>query len=129
MDKFAQLLKSFDLDFFGKGSHKMSLEDAIKLKQEDKAVFIDVRSREELDYVSFGFAVNIPITELPDRLDELPHDKTVILFCASNPRATMAYAYLQVNGYDNVRILTNTLSEIADLFKPGYVLKNHKYDF
>lgn len=124
MDKFEELLKHFDLDFFGAGSHKISLEKAMELKKENKAVFIDVRSKEELAYVSFGFASNIPISELPDRINEISSDKIVVLFCASGPRAVMAYAYLQAKGYENVRILTEGLGEIAGLFKPGYVLKN-----
>lgn len=124
MDRFEQLLRNLDLDFFGKGRHKISPEKAMELKKENKAVFIDVRSKEELDYVSFGFATNIPTSEIPDRINEIPKDKMVVLFCASNPRAAIVYAYLQVNGYENVRILTNSISEIAGLFKPGYVLEN-----
>jgi len=126
MNTFEDLLKQFDLNFFGTGSHKISLEKAMSLKQENKAVFIDVRSKEELAYVSFGFASNIPISELPQRINEIPEDKTVVLFCASGPRATIAYAFLQVNGYKNARILTDGLGDIASYFKPRYVLKNQK---
>lgn len=124
MNKFDDFLRNFDLEFFGTGSHKISLEKALELKKENKAVFIDVRSKEEVSYLSFNFAKNIPISEIPDRISEIPKDKTVILFCVANPRSAIAYAYLQVNGYENVRMITNSLSEIAGHFKPGYVLKN-----
>jgi len=87
MDKFDNLLKTFNLDFFGKGAHKISAEKALELKQENKAFLLDVRTREEIDYVSFGFAKNIPVSDVPDRNNEIPKDKTVIVFCSSCVRA------------------------------------------
>ncbi|MDD2402488.1 MAG: rhodanese-like domain-containing protein [Clostridia bacterium] len=124
MEKFDDLMKEFDLDFFGGGKHKINLEKAMELYREGKATFIDVRTDEEVECVSLGFVTHIPVQQIPERLSEIPKDKTVILFCFSATRATIVYTYLKVNEFKDVKILTNTLADIAGFFKPGYVLKN-----
>ncbi len=123
MDKFDELLKSFDLDFCGNGKHKISLDKAFELSACDEAVIIDLRTEEETGFVRFDFAVNIPMADIPDRLDEIPEDKMIILFCSSVVRAAIVYAYLKIKGYSNVRVLPGGVVGIADQIKPGYVLK------
>jgi rhodanese-related sulfurtransferase len=124
MDKFDELLRGFDLGFCGKGKHKVSFEKTMELKKENKAIFLDVRTKEETEYVDLKFAKSIPMNEIPDRMEEIPKDKTIAILCSSATRATIVYAYLQLAGYDGARILTNSLGEITSFFKPGYVLKN-----
>ena len=123
MDKFDDLLKNFDLEFFGSGKHKISVEAALESFRNKSAVIVDVRAKEEVSYLKFEFAVNIADSEIPDRLDEISRNKTVIVFCSSVVRAAIVYVYLRIKGYDNVKILTADLSEIANCFKPGYILK------
>jgi len=122
MDKFDKLLKNFDLEFFGKARHKISIEKALELTLGNKALIIDVRTEEELDYVCFDFMRNIPVSKISERLADIPRDKIVIVFCSSVIRAPIVYAYLRVNGYKDVKILTAGLSEMAGYLKPGYVL-------
>ncbi|MDM8534605.1 rhodanese-like domain-containing protein [Clostridiaceae bacterium HSG29] len=125
MKKFDDLLRKFDLDYFGSGKHKVSFEKMMELEKENKAFIIDVRTSEETEYLKFEFAVNIPTNEIPDRINEIPKDKTIILFCSSSARATIVYTYLKLLDYD-VKIITNNISELAGSFKPGYVLKRNK---
>ncbi|KYH34697.1 putative rhodanese-related sulfurtransferase [Clostridium tepidiprofundi DSM 19306] len=124
MQKFDELLRELDLNFFGSGKHKMTIEKAMELKKEDKVFILDVRSKQENDYLKFEFATNIPTSEIPDRVQEIPKDKTVAIFCTGATRATIVYTYLKVAGYEDVKIITNNINDIAGLFKPGYVLKN-----
>jgi rhodanese-related sulfurtransferase len=124
MEKFDDFLRGLDLNYFGSGKHKITFEKTMSLKKENKAFILDVRTREELEYVKFEFAKNIPTDEIPDRLFEIPKDKTIIIFCSSATRATIVSVYLQLAGYSDVKILTESVSEIAGFFKPGYVLKN-----
>ena len=123
MDNFDELLKNFDLEFFGSGRHKISVEKALELLRDNKAFIVDVRTKEEVSHVRFDFALNIPVSDMPDRLVEIPEDKKVIVFCSSVVRAAIVYTYLRLKGYADVRILTAGLSEIAGCLKPGYVLK------
>jgi rhodanese-related sulfurtransferase len=124
MEKFDDLLRKFDLDYFGNGKHKISFEKMMELNKENKVFILDVRTKEENKCVKVEFAKNIPTDEIPDRINEIPKDKTVVVFCSSGIRATIVYAYLQLIGYSDVKILLNSIGEIAGSFKPGYVLKN-----
>lgn len=124
MEKFDDLLRNFDLEFFGNGKHKITFEKMMELNKENKVFILDVRTKEENECVKIEFATNIPIDEIPDRINEIPKNKTVAVFCSSATRATIVYTYLQLKGYSDVKILLNGLGEIAGFFKPGYVLKN-----
>ena len=126
MNEFNALLKSFDLNYFGTAQHKMGIEKAMALAIEEKAFILDVRTNEEVALVKFGFATHIPTHEIPDRLSEIPRDKTIAILCVSGTRATMISMYLQVNGYENVKIVPESHSEIVALIKPGSVFKGFK---
>ncbi len=93
------------------------------------SVFLDVRSKEELETISFTLVhhmpvLHIPIEEIPDRLMEIPHDKTVGIFCSSGVRSTMTYFYQRTLGFENVRIIEGCYTELVDDFKPGKLLKH-----
>jgi rhodanese-related sulfurtransferase len=122
MKKFDELLKQMDLKYFGTGTHKISFEKMMELLKENKGYLLDVRAKEECEYINFPFAYNIPIDEIPDRISEIPKGKTIIVFCSSATRATIIYTYLLLHDYDTKILLVN-LNEIAGKFKPGYVLK------
>lgn len=124
MEKFDDLLKGFDLNYFGTGKHKISFEKMMELRKEDKVFILDVRTKEEIECVKIEIANNIPTNEIPDRINEIPKDKTIVVFCSGGTRATIVSAYLQCMGYSDVKILLNSINEIAGFFKPGYVLKN-----
>ncbi|MBK5252455.1 MAG: rhodanese-like domain-containing protein [Peptostreptococcaceae bacterium] len=125
MEKFDEMMRNFDLDYFGNGRHKMPFDKAIALQRSGEAFILDVRTRPENELIFFGFATNIPTNEIPDRLDEIPMDKTVAIFCTSGNRATIVYAYLLNKGYKDVKVIANSISDIAGTFKPGYVLSNY----
>lgn len=65
---------------------------------------LDVRSEEEFAAGHIPGAVNVPHTELADRLDELPADRSaeVVVHCQSGRRAQAAEATLSDAGFTNV---------------------------
>lgn len=126
MNKFDELLKGFDLDYFGTAKHKIAAMDVLAMVKEDKAVFLDVRTKEEVAILKYSFAYNIPLNELPERKEELAKDKLIAIFCGASARAAMASMYLQVNGYDNVKLVTESNGELANLIKPGFALKRSR---
>ena len=78
------------------------------LKQANKPLLLDVREPFELMQMgAVDGVINIPIGELPHRLDELPSDKnaSVVAICASGSRSTEAGYLLQRNGYKGVKNL------------------------
>lgn len=122
-----QILKTLTLDFFGKGKHKISPE---KLFDIENSFLLDVRSKEEAASISVKMefhpnieSKNIPINEIPDRIDEIPKEKFIAVFCPANVRAAIVYAYLLSKGFTNVQILEGGYSALTEAIKPGKVLK------
>lgn len=68
------------------------------------AFIIDVRQPSEYAEGHIPGAVNIPLRELVARIDEIPTDTQVIVYCKSGYRAALAGSTLNVVGLDNTRI-------------------------
>ena len=128
MEKIEDIIKSMTFEFFGNGKHKIKASGHLS---KDNALFLDVRSKEEIDTLSFELThhmpvLNIPINEIPDRLKEIPKDKSIGVFCSSVVRAAIVYTYLKAKGYEDVLILEGGYNDIVDEFKPGKLLKHIK---
>ena len=122
-----QVLKSFTLDYFGNGKHKISPEKFFDI---EKGLLLDVRSKEESDSICIKLehhsnveSLNIPINEIPDRIDEIPKTKFIAVFCPANVRSAIVYAYLLSKGFTNIRIVEGGYSALTEALKPGHVLK------
>ena len=68
---------------------KISSLEMLNMIEEGSAVLIDIRFKEEVQSWSIPFAKNIPLNELPSRLNELPKDKLIITACPHNDRANI----------------------------------------
>ncbi|WP_331836789.1 rhodanese-like domain-containing protein [Erysipelothrix piscisicarius] len=69
---------------------------------ESNACIIDVREEHEYALSHLINAINIPLSQIRDRLDEIPTDKPVYLHCRSSQRSYNAVMALQNLGFDNV---------------------------
>ncbi|MFC2145618.1 rhodanese-like domain-containing protein, partial [Actinomycetota bacterium] len=67
-------------------------------------LFIDVRSEDEYKSGYIQDAINIPVSEIESRLDEISKDKPVIVYCngSSCDRSGHAASILKENGYKEV---------------------------
>ncbi len=66
----------------------------------DNQLLLDVRNPSELTNVGFiEGALNIPVDELRGRMDELPKDKEIVIYCQVGLRGNVAYRQLVNNGY------------------------------
>ncbi len=70
---------------------------------------LDVRTPDEFELDTLPGAVNIPLDELRDRLEELPKDKMIYTFCAVGLRGYLAYRILVQHGFERVRNLVGGL--------------------
>jgi len=61
---------------------------------------IDVRYEAEVSAGTIANSVHIPLEELRDRLDEIPKDKKLVVFCKEGLRAYQACKVLSHIGYD-----------------------------
>ena len=75
----------------------------IYLSSEDH-IFLDVRSEDEYNNSHIKGAINIPVSEIEDRLEEIQSNKRIIVYCNGSGcnRSGMAAKILVQNGFDNV---------------------------
>ncbi len=65
-------------------------------------LLIDVREPAEFKHRHVPNAINIPLSQLRDRLDEIPKDEPVYLYCLSGLRAYLAERILIQGGWENL---------------------------
>lgn len=77
----------------------------------DEVVLLDVRTPDEVaEDGELPGAINIPLCELRQRLDEVPRDREVVTFCTISLRGYEAALILEQNGYQQVRVLDGGVS-------------------
>ena len=78
--------------------------DALKTLTKDKqALLIDVRQPKEYASGHIKGAINLPLRDITQNLDQIPKDRPVVLYCASGYRTAMGVMALQMLGYINVK--------------------------
>jgi rhodanese-related sulfurtransferase len=70
------------------------------LSDENPPILIDVREEGEAAICAIDGSILIPMNTLPQRLQELPRDRQVALYCHHGGRSMMAGQWLAQNGYD-----------------------------
>ena len=78
---------------------------------------IDVRAKEVFETKTIQGAVNIPISEIRGRLDEIPKDRKVILFCNTGHTSYIAARILEQAGFNNVYSLTGGIALYKEIVK------------
>ena len=68
------------------------------------AVLLDVREADEWAAGRAPGAVHLPMTELAERLDELPYGDPIYVICRSGGRSARVTAYLNSQGWDSVNV-------------------------
>jgi phage shock protein E len=63
-----------------------------------EAKIVDVRSRGEFMGGHVAGSINIPLQEIPERMEELKQMPAIILCCASGNRSGQATSYLKAQG-------------------------------
>ena len=77
--------------------------NTVKDKIAAGAKVVDVRTPAEFKDGSYPGAINIPISVLPVRMNELePKDKPIVLFCASGARSGQGARLLKQAGFTDV---------------------------
>ncbi|MBL8002464.1 MAG: rhodanese-like domain-containing protein [Flavobacteriales bacterium] len=78
----------------------MNIQNLLRTGQ---AAVIDVRSPGEFNMGHVPGSVNVPLQEIPARMNELKAiGKPLVLCCASGNRSGQAERYLRQQGWDNV---------------------------
>lgn len=72
------------------------------------SIVLDVREEYEFAQQRVPHAVNIPISQFIDRLDEVPADETLYIICAVGGRSAQVAQYLEQRGYDAINVAGGT---------------------
>lgn len=76
----------------------MNIEKIIK---ENLGTIVDVRTRQEFMGGNVSGSVNVPLQEIPNRMEELKSLKQpLVLCCLSGGRSGQAQGYLSQQGFD-----------------------------
>jgi rhodanese-related sulfurtransferase len=81
---------------------------------------LDVRTNEEWSRGHVPGAVRIHISQLPDRLNELPRDKSrpLLVYCGTGHVSAVAAAFLRASGYTEIKNLNGGFRSWLDLGLP-----------
>lgn len=99
------------------GKGEVSVEEFRKavLGETTDTYVIDARTEEEIAELGiFKNTVNIPLDEIPKRMNEIPKDKRIFIHCSTGARADLAYRELIKNGYDVKFLLLNITDPECD---------------
>lgn len=84
------------------GRYKEVKVSEVRKLVEENAFIIDAREKGEFQLGHLKNAVNIPLSEFRERLDEIPKDRPVYIHCRSGQRSYNMVMALRNLGYENV---------------------------
>lgn len=96
-----------------RGTFKQVNVDKVRELVESGAYIIDVREEGEFERGHIKGAKNIPLSQLRERVNEIPKDIPVYVHCRSGQRSYNATLALQNLGYDNITNITGSFLEIS----------------
>jgi rhodanese-related sulfurtransferase len=111
---FDEYLKAFD--YKERKNMKIEIPEMLSLYKQGMVQIIDIRFQEEYQAYSFSFIKNIPLNELPARLDELDANKIIVTICPHYDRAEIARMYLTLKGFRS-KYLVNGAVGLAEYLR------------
>ncbi|NCB01667.1 MAG: pyridine nucleotide-disulfide oxidoreductase [Spirochaetia bacterium] len=109
------------------GMTRLITWDKVKEMKEKNAFIIDVRTAEEFDLGAIEGAVNISHTEIRTRLNEIPKDRPIIVYCIVGIRGYLAERMLRQKGYSDVYNLTGGYSTYRSVMNELAALENPEH--
>lgn len=68
----------------------------------EDGLLLDVRTVKEFEAGKIDGAINIPVDEMRQRMQELPRDKKIFIYCKAGLRGYLAYRILKQNGFEQL---------------------------
>jgi adenylyltransferase/sulfurtransferase len=90
-----------------------------RLDAGDKPFLLDVRESWEVALAALPGSVNIPMNEIPQRLNELDADSEIIVFCHIGGRSARAAQFLAGRNFTSVSNLTGGIAAWSRDVDPG----------
>ncbi|UCC15156.1 MAG: sulfurtransferase [Gammaproteobacteria bacterium] len=80
------------------------------LAGEDAPLLLDVRETWELRLAAVTGVLNIPMAQIPDRLEELGRDQKIVVMCHTGARSYQVAAFLKQSGFESVMNLAGGIA-------------------
>jgi rhodanese-related sulfurtransferase len=91
-------------------AQEISSREAKVLLEKNKNIFLlDVRTPQENSQARLPGTVLIPISEIERRINEVPRNKTILVYCAVGSRSKPVAEFLAKNGYKEVYNMSDGL--------------------
>ena len=91
------------------GNAHISVDQAYQ-KYQQRSFFLDVRSHEEWDQVHIANSILIPLDELPNKINELPKGRDIVVVCLSGHRSEEGVTILRNAGFSRATCMTGGLT-------------------
>jgi len=75
---------------------------ADQMNQSEDIILLDIRSNMEVAQGVLPKAEHLPMHLIPLKIQDLPKDKQIVLYCRSGARSYHACSYMMQQGYENV---------------------------
>ncbi|MGO9244209.1 MAG: molybdopterin-synthase adenylyltransferase MoeB [Verrucomicrobiia bacterium] len=104
----------------GLGPDDISVETLKKMRDaKQDFVLVDVRNPDEFAICTIDGSVKLPLPELPQRFQELPKDKLLVLHCKSGGRSGRALKFLRSQGYGKLKNVAGGINAWAERIDPN----------
>jgi rhodanese-related sulfurtransferase len=94
-----------------------SVQQAKEMIDKGDVFILDVRTQEEYNAGHIRNSTLIPVQDLSKRLNEVPRDRDILVYCRTGGRSTAASEILANNGFARIY---NMKGGITDWTKAGY---------
>lgn len=84
-----------------------------KKEAEESFFLLDVREPHEADLCKIEGSTLIPLGQIPQRLQEIPKDMPVVIYCHHGGRSARALQFLQSQGFNDVYNLKGGIDDWA----------------
>ena len=90
-----------------------------KIDAKEDFFLLDVREPNEFQIGRIPGSTLIPLGEVPQRVNEIPRDKEIVVHCKMGGRSAKAAAFLRQQGYKNVKNLKGGILDWSDKIDPS----------
>jgi len=102
------------------GYRNVTSAEAKRLIEQKKNIFLlDVRTPMEFNQARMRGSTLIPISEIERRINEVPRNRPILVFCAVGSRSNLVAGFLVNKGYREVYNMTDGL---VGWYRNGYPL-------
>ena len=102
------------------GPDDISVETLKKMRdRKEDFILVDVRNPDEFAICTIEGSVKLPLPELPQRFQELPKDKLLVLHCKSGGRSGRALKFLRGQGYGKLKNVAGGINAWAERIDPN----------